>query len=92
MSAPKRQLTLDELIKQWWITGNNLQALDNERDRLQQTRSETFIDLCKLEEDIDKKCSTWGQSRIFKMADGVYVLLAWQEKKEYHTVELLEIP
>lgn len=81
--------SLTDLIKQWWIIKTHLKALNEEQSKVQQLCTKTTARLWELVENIQGHPPR-GKSQVFKIKDGVHVLLAWQDYDECHTVELVE--
>jgi len=88
MNAPARKLNLEKLVRKWWDATQVVQEVEQTISEYQDRLEEDATALNLIEDDIGRACECTDESMVFTIG-GATVVLAWQEEKEYHTIELV---
>jgi len=90
MNAPARKLNLEELLRKWWVATRTVQGIEQTISEHQGRLDDASCTLDLIENDIGRACECSDRSMVYCI-EGNVVVLAWQEEKEYHTIELSNV-
>ena len=90
MNAPARKLGLEDLLRKWLRATQTVQGIEQTISEHQIRLDEASCTLDLIENDIGRACECHEESMVYCI-EGNVVVLAWQEEKEYHTIELTNV-
>ena len=90
MNAPERKLGLEDLLRKWWYAKQSVKGIEQIIEEHQIRLDDASCALDLIENDIGRACEGHDESMVYCIKGNV-VVLAWQEEKEYHTIELAHV-
>jgi hypothetical protein len=90
MNAPARKLSLHDLLPKWWDAKKIIKRIELDIEAMQNQLHDNYASLNVIENDIGRASECFERSMVYSIGEAT-VLLAWQEERNYHTIELVNL-
>ena len=87
MSPLAPRPNLENLVRSWWDAAQAVRKIEQDIADQQILLDGASCTLDLIEDDIGRAAECYENTLVYTVG-GATVVLAWQEEKEYHTIEL----